>query len=132
MNLVKPTNRREFRFCIHPFSLLVCVANICRLTETTLDKIATSAGVRSVTFFASGFHTGSMAVSLKSIYGKTLQTSLGAICEPTRQFHASARSLLFDAETNTSIRFGRSSLSCKEMYDDVSGVFVQYVCKRQR
>jgi len=35
---------------------------------------------------------------------------------------------LFDAETNTRIRLGRSSLSYRETYDDVSGVLVQYVC----
>jgi len=65
------------------------------------------------------------------MYGNTLQIPLGAICEPSGQFHASARNLLFDAETNTRIRFGRSSLSYRETYDDVSGIFVQYVCNNK-
>lgn len=78
-----------------------------------------------------GPHTDVIAASLNSMYGNTLQMSLGAIFDPTGQFHASARSLVFDAETNTRIRLGRSSLSYRETYDDVSGDFVQYICNRQ-
>jgi len=79
-------------------------------------------------FSANDSHSGIIEVSLISMYGNTLQTSIGAICEPSGQFHALERNLSFDAETNTRIRLGRFSLSCRETYDDVSDVFVQYIC----
>lgn len=65
-------------------------------------------------------------------YGNTLHSIygiFGIIREPCGQFQALPRNILFDAEIKIRIRFGNCSFSYNDIYDDVSGDFVQYIYK---